>query len=198
MTMAVTTNKGKGGAPSSAGLSKRERRRLERAKQKRNRHLWQIGLVVLIGGGLAALLLYAIFRPQPGEEVISQGNAHITEAQMGQFGYNTSPPTSGPHLGSLADWGVHDEPIPNELQVHNLEDGGVIVHYNCPEGCSELVAELEGIVEGYQEGVILAPYPDMDTRIALTAWQRIDQFDEFDGERIERFIGAYRGVDHHQ
>jgi hypothetical protein len=196
--MAVTTNKGKGAAAPSAALSKKERGRQERARQRRNRRLWQIGLVVLVGGGLAALLLFAIFRPQPGQEVMSQGNAHITEAQMGQFAYNTSPPTSGPHLGSLADWGVHEEPIPNELQVHNLEDGGVIVHYNCPNGCSDLVGELEGIVEGYHEGVILEPYPDMDTRIALTAWQRIDQFDEFDGERIERFIRAYRGVDHHQ
>jgi hypothetical protein len=198
MTMTVTTNKGKGAAASSTALSKRERIRLDRARQRRNRQLWQIGLVVLIGGVLAALLLYAIFRPQPGEEVISQGNAHITEAQMGQFAYNTSPPTSGPHLGSLANWGVHGEPIPNELQVHNLEDGGVIVQYNCPEGCSDLVAGLEGIVEGYREGVILAPYPDMDTRIALTAWQRIDQFEEFDEGRIERFIRAYLGVDHHQ
>ena len=196
--MAVTTNKGKGGAASSTALSKRQRIRLERTRQRRNRRLLQIGLVVLIGGGLAALLLSAILRPQPGEEVISQGNAHITEAQMGQVAYNTSPPTSGPHLGSLANWGVHDERISNELQVHNLEDGGVIVHYNCPEGCSDLVAELKSIVEGYQEGVILEPYADMDTRIALTAWQRIDQFDEFDAERIERFIRAYRGVDHHQ
>ena len=92
--MTVTTNKGKGAAASSTALGKRERIRLERARQRRNRQLWQIGLVVLIGGVLAALLLYAIFRPQPGEEVVSQGNAHITEAQMGQFAYNTSPPTS--------------------------------------------------------------------------------------------------------
>jgi hypothetical protein len=93
---------------------------------------------------------------------------------------------------------VHDEPIPNELQVHSLEDGGVIVHYDCSDGCSELVAQLSEIVEGYDEGVILEPYPQMDTRIALTAWQRIDQFDEFDEERIVRFIRAYRGDDHHQ
>ena len=155
-------------------------------------------LAVVVAGGLAALLLWAMLAPQPGEYVASQGNAHVTEAQMGQFTYNTSPPTSGPHLGSLARWGVHSEPIPNELQVHNLEDGGVIVSYDCPEGCSELVAQLEEIVEHYGEGVILAPYPDMDTPIALTAWQRIDRLEEFDEERIERFIHAYRGDDHHQ
>jgi hypothetical protein len=117
---------------------------------------------------------------------------------MGQFRYNTSPPTSGPHLGSLARWGVHEVPIPNELQVHNLEDGGVMVQYNCPDGCPDLVTQLEGVVDQYHDGIILAPYPGMDSRIALTAWQRIDQFEEFDAERISRFIRAHRGDDHHE
>jgi hypothetical protein len=147
---------------------------------------------------LLALVLWAILTPKPGESVPSQGNAHITEAQMGQFTYNSSPPQSGPHWGSLARWGVHDEPIPNELQVHNLEDGGVIVHYDCPDGCPELAAQLVGVVGDYHEGVILEPYPGMETRIALTAWQRIDQFDEFDQDRIVRFIRACRGDDHHR
>ncbi len=184
-------------APSSQ-LNRRAQRRQARLQERRTRRIWQIGLAILIVGGLAALLLWAILKPQPGEYVLSQGNTHITEAQMGQFAYSTSPPTSGPHLGALASWGVHDEPIPNELQVHNLEDGGVIVHYNCPDGCSELVTQLSELVEHYDEGVILEPYPQMDTRIALTAWQRIDQFDEFDEERIIRFIRTYRGDDHHQ
>ena len=92
---------------------------------------------------------------------------------------------------------MHDEPIANELQVHSLEDGGVIVHYNCPDGCPGLVVQLQEVVARYHDGVILEPYPDMETRIALTAWQQIDQFDRFDEARIARFIRAYRGIDHH-
>ena len=38
----------------------------------------------------------------------------------------------------------------------------------------------------------------MKTRIALTAWTRLDTFDEFDENRIVRFIDAYRGIDHHK
>lgn len=196
--MALAAQKEKGKRASATPANKREQQRQARVRQRRNRRLWQTGLAILVVGGLGALLLFTIFKPQPGEYVASQGNAHIVESQTGQFTYNTIPPTSGPHLGSLARWGVHDEPIPNELQVHNLEDGGVLVQYNCAEGCPDLVAQLQEIVESYDEGVILAPYPGMETRVALTSWQRIDQFDEFDPDRIQRFIRAYRGVDHHE
>ena len=93
---------------------------------------------------------------------------------------------------------MHSEPIANVLQVHNLEDGGVMVQYNCPDGCPDLVEELTGVVERYDEGVILAPYTDMDALVALTAWGRIDTMHAFDEDRIVGFIKAYRGVDHHR
>ena len=50
----------------------------------------------------------------------------------------------------------------------------------------------------YDRQVVLAPYPGMKTRIALTAWTRLDAFDEYDEGRIVRFIRAYRGIDHHK
>jgi hypothetical protein len=59
------------------------------------------------------------------------------------------------------------------------------------------VDKLTAIVGRYDRQVILAPYPGMDKRIALTAWGRIDKFDAFDEQRIVRFIAAYRGIDHH-
>jgi hypothetical protein len=77
-----------------------------------------------------------------------------------------------------------------------LEDAGVLVQYSCRD-CEELVAKLEAIVSRYPGQVILAPYPKMETRLALTAWGRIDTFDEVDERRIVRFIEAYRGIDHH-
>lgn len=106
------------------------------------------------------------------------------------------PQLPGPHLPSVARWGIHTQPIPDELQVHNLEDGGVLVQYNCRD-CDALIAKLEAIVSRYSDKVILAPYPKMDTRIALTAWGRLDTFDDVEEQRIVRFIEAYRGIDHH-
>jgi hypothetical protein len=72
----------------------------------------------------------------------------------------------------------------------------VVVQYNCD--CPEVVATLRDIVQKYDKYVILAPYPEMKSTIALTAWTRIDTLSELDAKRIRRFIEAYRGIDHHQ
>lgn len=109
--------------------------------------------------------------------------------------YNSDPPTSGPHAPGLARWGVHTEPVPKEMQVHNLEDGGVVIQYSCQD-CPDLVKQLTTIAERYDR-VILAPYTGLDRRIAMTAWGRIDKFDEFDEARIVTFIKAHIGIDHH-
>ena len=109
--------------------------------------------------------------------------------------YNSDPPTSGPHAPGLARWGMHSEPIPKEMQVHNLEDGGVAINYSCQD-CPDLVKQLTMIAERYDR-VIIAPYTDLDRKIALTAWGKIDKFDEFDKARILKFIKAHIGIDHH-
>ena len=134
----------------------------------------------------------------PGVQMPDQGNAHIQTLDEPHVPYNSDPPTSGPHMPYIAPWGIHTEPIPRELQVHNLEDGGVVVQYKCTTPCPDLVAKLTTIVERYSEQVILAPYPAMKDTITLTAWTRIDTFDRFDEARVVRFIKAYRGIDHHK
>ena len=147
---------------------------------------------------VAVVVGYFAYRAQadlPGQKLPSQGNLHVQSASEPHEPYNSTPPTSGPHLPYIAPWGVHTKPIANELQVHNLEDGGVMVQYNCE--CPELVEKLAGVVRRYDRYVILAPYPTMKSRIALTAWTRLETLDDFDAARIERFIKAYRGIDHH-
>lgn len=164
--------------------------------RRRPKRLIAWGAAIVVASVVGWFAYQAAGTP-PGEAVPSLGNAHIRGLTEAHIPYNSNPPTSGPHMGNLAPWGIHTVPIPRELQVHNLEDGGVLVQYNCPEGCAELVQKLEKIVKRYKEFVILAPYPDMDERIALTAWTRIDKFDGFDEQRIVRFIETYKGIDHH-
>lgn len=166
------------------------------SRRTRRQVTWALAVVVILllaGGGW---MWARTGEGRPGEFVPSLGNDHVATPETPHIPYNSDPPTSGPHVPYLAPWGVHTQPIPKELQVHNLEDGGVLVQYNCTD-CPELVAKLQAIVARYRDHVILAPYPNMPKRIALTAWTRIDAFDEFDERRIARFIDAYRGIDHH-
>ena len=176
-------------------VSKIDRRRQREKARQRWKLMWG-GVVLAVVALVVFLGARQVSRPDVGQEVRSMGNQHIGPEQVGSFVYNSTPPTSGPHLTQLANWGIHTEPIPNEMQVHNLEDGGVMVQYNCSD-CDELVSQLKAVVERYRDKVILAPYPTMDSLIALTAWGRLDTLDAFDEDRIEAFIDAYSGVDHH-
>jgi hypothetical protein len=168
-------------------------RRGHRARRRWTRGAAVAGVVVI-----AVVVGYFAYRAQadlPGQKLADLGNLHVQTVNDPHVPYNSTPPTSGPHLPYIAPWGVHTTPIVNELQVHNLEDGGVMVQYNCE--CPELAEKLAGIVRRYDRYVVLAPYPTMKSRIALTAWSRLETLDEFDAARIERFIKAYRGIDHH-
>jgi len=175
-------------------MAKSEQRRMTR----RTRRRWQAAalVVALVVAAVIGYFAYRAVADLPGIKMPDQGNRHLATANDQHEPYNSEPPTSGPHLGYIAPWGVHTRPIPRELQVHNLEDGGVLVQYNCE--CPDLVEKLTAIVRKYDKFVILAPYPDMKTRIALTAWTRIDAFTEFDEGRVRRFVEAYRGIDHHK
>ncbi len=200
-----------GGEPASTPgvalgeISARQRRLAARdaeaTRRRRRQHLVRALVVaVLLAAGLfAGLRLYAwLTEPVTWQTFADQGNAHLPRADSLFDGYNSDPPTSGPHAPMRPNWGVHPRPIPKVLQVHALEDGGVLVQYHCPNGCPELVEQLASVVRRYSSEVILAPYPGMPRRIALTAWTRLDGFDEFDEARIVRFIEKFRGVDHHR
>ena len=163
------------------------------------RHLWATGITVaIVAVALVGYWAYRAAADLPGVKLADLGNAHIELATEPHVPYNSDPPTSGPHMPYIAPWGIHTAPILKELQVHNLEDGGVMVQYHCATPCPDLVAKLTEIVRRYETQVILAPYPGMRTRIALTAWTRLDAFDDLDEARIVRFIRTYRGIDHHK
>lgn len=187
------------------------------AKRRRNGNLMVFG----IGGILvlvAALVVYLNIQgsqPVGGEETVAtMGNTHIAQGSLSPVRYNTTPPTSGPHYPGLAPWGTNRQSQRYEQVIHNLEDGGVIVYYQCPEGCPELIDQLSEVVKPYADGgrkVMLVPndptwtengnqplHEDMGTAIALTSWQRIDKFDDFDADRIRAFIDRYEGIDQHR
>ena len=202
-------------ASSTIRASREELRELA-AKRRRNNNLMVFG----IGGLLVLVAVVVIYlniqgsQPVGGEEsVATMGNTHIAQGSLSPVRYNTTPPTSGPHYPGLAPWGVNRQPQRYEQVIHNLEDGGVIVYYQCADGCPELIDQLTGVLKPYADAgrkVMLVPndptwteggsqplHQDMGTRIALVTWQRIDKFDDFDADRIRAFVDRYEGIDHH-
>jgi len=136
-----------------------------------------------------------MFPPDPGE----RGHFAVGETYDD---YNSNPPTSGPHTNVAAGPGVYEEPVPKETAVHSMEHGMVVVWYNCNGGpqplneaaCGTLRQDLAAIVNAANENgkkVLMTPYAAMDRRIALTAWQFLDSFDEFDAQRVRTFIETF-------
>ncbi len=162
-----------------------------------------VGLAVV--GGIAALIF--LDPPLPGEEYPSLGNAHISAVDEPHAPYNSKPASSGPHVGGLAAWEVHEEAVPEELFLHNLEDRGVVLVYNCPDGCPELADGLADIWEELRGNLLVTPYEEEITsrdgtsyRAAAVAWTRVYYFDELDDDtigEINAFYRAFEGIDHH-
>jgi Protein of unknown function (DUF3105) len=82
--------------------------------------------------------------------------------------YNSFPPSSGPHFQSPAPWGVYEDTIKQSILVHNLEHGGVIIQYG--DVGEETVREIQSFFQEDPYGLVVAPYPRLAKKIALTAW----------------------------
>lgn len=64
---------------------------------------------------------------------------------------------------------------------------------NESEGCKMLVKNLTDLANRKKLWkLIVVPRPQLDTTIALTAWNYVDKFDQYDAGRIERFIDYHR------
>ena len=177
-------------------MARNARQSRRHRRMPRRQRLILASAVVVLAAIVVGYYAYRAAANLPGVQMPDQGNRHIATPETPHEPYNSDPPTSGPHLPYLAPWGVHTRPIPPELQVHNLEDGGVLVQYSCE--CPQIVVKLRAIVQKYDRQVVLAPYPTMKSKIALTAWTRIDTLEELDEGRVVRFIERYRGIDHHK
>lgn len=129
----------------------------------------------------------------PGAYFPELGRAHFDPGEV-YNDYSSNPPTSGPHASSPAPWGISENPIPKETLIHNMEHGGVLVLYNCADGCPDAVASLSDYTtERLNDGdsIVMAPYPSMDAQFALVSWTRLDTFDELDMDRVDRFVDEH-------
>ena len=133
---------------------------------------------------------------EPGRKTLDLGNEHAPSGA--RVDYPSYPPTSGTHWPWWASWGMHPVPVPEEVLVHNLEHGGVVLLYRCETPCPDVVRELTATFEALPPSkyghvkVIVCPNDRIRTRFALLAWTRLDEFDAFERDRVLRFVRAYQ------
>jgi len=162
-----------------------------------------VGLVVgaLLVLSVAGLLLARQRTPSvPGEERIAdQGSGlHIPDQTDSHPSYNSNPPTSGYHWGAgLAPWGIQPQPIADEVTTHNLEHGGIVIHYR-QDLDRVTVDQLTTLAQQLQQRnpcLILLPRPagKLDAPIAATAWNYLLKLQAFDAITITKFFQAHVG-----
>ncbi|MBI4127746.1 MAG: DUF3105 domain-containing protein [Parcubacteria group bacterium] len=169
----------------------REAKALRSQKVLRVATLWFVGLSVFIGGGW---LLVTKSNPKGSDHsraIPILGREHIQNGTVFE-GYNSNPPTSGPHYPQPANAGFYDKELPDEQLVHNLEHGHVWIAYR-PSLSQEVVGAIRKFAGG---NVIVTPRSKNDADIALAAWGRLDAFNleegKIDTQRIRDFILRYR------
>jgi hypothetical protein len=168
-----------------------------RRKAERRRRIVRIGVMSLLAAGAAWLVLVQTQPPATpdsirGHTVRKLGESGENEHVSGTVDYESSPPVSGPHASQPAPCGVHSQPIPNENQVHSLEHGAVGIQYQ-PDLDADDIAAIERIARRFESGVFSAPYPDMDSPLAVSSWGELMVLDAPDVPAINAYVDEFRG-----
>lgn len=75
-----------------------------------------------------------------------------------QIQWSTNPPATGMHYPMWAQWDRQYTQLARGFWVHNAEHGGVILLFNCPNGCQDVVDELVGVARDFaSDGSCKAP-----------------------------------------
>jgi Protein of unknown function (DUF3105) len=181
-------------------------RRVQQKKTNSNRTL----IIVAVVGVVVLMLAAGLALSRSGGQqqfpnlVPPPTSPHIPEVTSPHGPYNSNPPTSGWHYGGgTAPWGVQTQPIADELSVHNLEHGGVIIHYR--QGLDQAtVDQLTALARELQQQspcIVLLPRPAdkmTESPIAVTAWTWLLRLDSFDAGTIRAFFRAHidQGPEH--
>ena len=154
-----------------------------------------IGATLVIAVVVWALLRNGTSLPAATQKFADQGQSlHLESlAEQVRTPYNSNPPTSGWHVGSMiAPWGISAEPIDDRISVHNIEHGGIIIHYKQSLEANT-VTELKALATEFQRQnscIVMVPRPDdqMSAPIIMTAWNYLLPLQSFDKVSMTQFF----------
>ncbi|MFA7192301.1 MAG: DUF3105 domain-containing protein [Candidatus Paceibacterota bacterium] len=121
-----------------------------------------------------------------GEKMTDEGSKHVSPGEE-HPPYKTNPPTSGYHWAGVAGPGIKTKPVADELVLHSMEHGAVVVWYK--EGLDE--SEIDKIKDAFQSASgkkIMLSRKDLDVPVALTSWGYLLKLETIDQEKIKEFI----------
>ena len=147
-------------------------------------------LIVACGGGAAPP---AQSPPDPPTSRPTRNHLPMSDS----ISYSTVPPTSGDHWDSWADCGIYLQGLPDELIVHNLEHGNIVVSYNLAteEEIAQLLSAVNRVALSRDWGVVRR-YDQLEPgTVALTAWGTLEVLAGTDGVRgrIAAFFDEFSG-----
>ncbi len=83
--------------------------------------------------------------------------------------WNTDPPTTGPHYGIAAIFGIYEDEVDIAPLVHDLEHGGIYILYG-DEVPDSTVDQLRAFYDDHKTGTVMAPLNRLGDEFALGAW----------------------------
>ena len=163
-------------------------------------------VVAILVVGFAGMIIYAK-NAKPKEEQIGTmhpdlGQKHIQQGAK-HDAYNSSPASSGPHYADTSaptQWGVYTTEVPEEIYIHNLEHGGIIVTYSPKLLSVEEVKKLQDLFALPYESkdfrpakFIVMPRAKNTKAIQLAAWRYTLELDSYDEAKIKKFYSQRAG-----
>lgn len=151
--------------------------------------VWAVGILVvalLIVGGVVLL------RPTVGSADLSsvQQFSDLSRDHVIQnVTYPQTPPVGGPHNAIWQNCGIYDKPVQNEHAVHSLEHGAVWITYQ-PDLPADQVEKLRSLIQGHSYA-LLSPYPNLPSKIVISAWGLQLKVDSAADPRLPAFIAKY-------
>ncbi len=128
-------------------------------------------------------------------QVIDPSRNHLAEGTDIQ--YDFFPPTSGDHYPPqvLQRCGFYEDGIRDEVVIHHLEHGNIVVSYNLPDSAQvDQLRDTVGNIGISNIWGITRSYDKIpEGQVALAAWGVLDTMEGVDPDRIELFFNSYAG-----
>ncbi len=104
------------------------------------------------------------------DHVTGLANNHVAACMTpSACGSGHEPPVGGPHCPSWLRCRVHETAQNRCEYIHNLEHGHMVLAYNCPSGCDDVVQALREY-QALHGRSLVTPDPMLQSKVAAMVW----------------------------